>query len=528
MANTTTTPNMNLVIPTVGVDPTPDYPTNINNDLTILDAHSHQPGSGVPITPLAININSDLSMGTTNNLNATRSVRFVNQGGTLAGANDIGSIYQVGGNLYYNNNAGVPVQITNGAIVNSTVTNNYVYSETAVASNTTIAPSDSFALLSVNTSSVAITITLPAASGVSTGRLYVIKDKSGNAGTHNITIKAAGSDTVDGAATFVMTGGFQAVYVFSDGSSNWSVLSSGKMTWSAGDVLTVAANATLTVDANATVSMNLGPGGTINGNAGSRIQINGPGVLQPTVAGGIKTFVAQGIQSNIASGLQSQIANGINSAVTGGIQAGVASGIQSGIDGGIQLSGTSADWVTFSTPRTMFLFLGLEPASIPSRTWSLDASLSPFNSQIGAIVQTATANGSTDYLNLRIPSIHNSATLTTVRLVFAVSTPHANVPANLPTMSVTRYATVPGASTAAVVGLSAGGAIPFAVVSTGAGWYSSGNLQAVTYTCNQNNVIDTSQYAYVVSILGEFGANSSAGLGLVSLRLIYTVPDTQF
>ena len=55
-------PNMNLIIPTVGLEAGPAYATDVNNSLTLIDSHNHSAGSGVPITPSGLNINSSLPM----------------------------------------------------------------------------------------------------------------------------------------------------------------------------------------------------------------------------------------------------------------------------------------------------------------------------------------------------------------------------------------------------------------------------------------------------------------------------------
>lgn len=69
-------------------------------------------------------------------------------------------------------------------------------------------------------STAAVTsLTLPSAQVVS-GRTIIIKDASGNAGANNITIDTGGSETIDGAATLVMSTNYQTVKLYSDG-SNW-------------------------------------------------------------------------------------------------------------------------------------------------------------------------------------------------------------------------------------------------------------------------------------------------------------------
>lgn len=119
MATTTQTPNMNLIVPTVGSEPGPTYATDINTDFSIIDNHDHSPGRGVQITTAGLNINTDLSIGN-NNLFLARSVRFTPQSAALSGASDIGCVYVVGNELYYNDvSGGHQVAITSNGSVNA-------------------------------------------------------------------------------------------------------------------------------------------------------------------------------------------------------------------------------------------------------------------------------------------------------------------------------------------------------------------------------------------------------------------------
>lgn len=119
MPNTTTSPNMGLVIPTVSVDPGPDWANNINASLSIIDQHNHSPGSGVQINPNGININSDLPMNG-NNLTLIRSSRYSVQPSAISGVNDVGCLYVTGVDLYYNDINGTQIQLTSGGVVNAT------------------------------------------------------------------------------------------------------------------------------------------------------------------------------------------------------------------------------------------------------------------------------------------------------------------------------------------------------------------------------------------------------------------------
>jgi hypothetical protein len=101
---------MNLPVPVVGVDPGPDWALNINSCLTILDSHDHSSGKGVAITPNGLNINSTLTVNS-NDVIDLRSVRFSPQT-SVAGAADLGCLYVSGVDLYYNDENGNSIRIT--------------------------------------------------------------------------------------------------------------------------------------------------------------------------------------------------------------------------------------------------------------------------------------------------------------------------------------------------------------------------------------------------------------------------------
>jgi len=73
-------------------------------------------------------------------------------------------------------------------------------------------------IIGINRAGV-VTITLPTAE-VRAGRLFTIKDESGNAFVNNITIATEGSETIDGSTTKVIDEDYGAKHFYSDG-SNW-------------------------------------------------------------------------------------------------------------------------------------------------------------------------------------------------------------------------------------------------------------------------------------------------------------------
>lgn len=119
MPDTNPSANMNLPVPIVGVDPGPQYATDLNSCLTIIDSHNHSAGSGVQITPNGLSINIDLPFGT-NNATELRSVRFTSQLTPIATPSDLGCLYESGVDLYYNDGNGNQIQITSGGAVAGT------------------------------------------------------------------------------------------------------------------------------------------------------------------------------------------------------------------------------------------------------------------------------------------------------------------------------------------------------------------------------------------------------------------------
>lgn len=103
---------MNLPIPTAGVTAGPEYATDINNSLTLVDSHDHTPGKGVQITPAGLNINTTLPMAN-NFLTGVAGITLTAQSSTPA----VGTVYESGNDLYYVDGIGNNVRITaSGAV----------------------------------------------------------------------------------------------------------------------------------------------------------------------------------------------------------------------------------------------------------------------------------------------------------------------------------------------------------------------------------------------------------------------------
>lgn len=124
MSNFSLSPNMSLLIPTPGVEPGPQYATDLNSSLTIVDGHNHTPGSGVLITPQALNVNSDLTFQ--NNFATNIAGLQLSAPSSYSTTATLYTNTQSGGgivDLFYNDGAGNIIPITKAGAINATAAN---------------------------------------------------------------------------------------------------------------------------------------------------------------------------------------------------------------------------------------------------------------------------------------------------------------------------------------------------------------------------------------------------------------------
>lgn len=111
--------SMALPIPQVGNEAGPQYATDVNSCLTIVDGHNHSPGYGVAVPPSGLNINSDLTFQG-NNLTTARTLRLQPQTSALVGVDDLGALYELNNDLFYIDGVGNQVRITQSGAVAGT------------------------------------------------------------------------------------------------------------------------------------------------------------------------------------------------------------------------------------------------------------------------------------------------------------------------------------------------------------------------------------------------------------------------
>ncbi len=216
------TANMNLDLPVVSTTLGPEWANLLNAALQVIDEHDHSNGKGVTVKTAGIEINADLDFGSFSAF-GLKSLKLVTQLSTLTGPTNAQSIYSVNGDLYYTSGSGTAVQLTAGGSIIPTPSAVDSIPYVNIASDTTISPASTDVLLAVDTTA-SRTITLPAASAVAAGRLYVVKDRTGNSETNTITVLADGTDNIDGAASQVFGSNYGAFMVVSNGVNGWVII----------------------------------------------------------------------------------------------------------------------------------------------------------------------------------------------------------------------------------------------------------------------------------------------------------------
>lgn len=113
---------------------------------------------------------------------------------------------------------GTGINVSAGAntiTISATGTTNLTYTNVNATPYVVLATDE---YLSVDTSALAITVQLPNAA--TSGRVFIIKDRTGAAATRNITVTTVGGAVnIDGATTYVMNNNFQSIQVIGNGST---------------------------------------------------------------------------------------------------------------------------------------------------------------------------------------------------------------------------------------------------------------------------------------------------------------------
>lgn len=240
------------------------------------------------------------------------------------------------------------------------------------------------------------------------------------------------------------------------------------------------------------------------------IGASAPQAIVSDVAGGIAAMVPSGI----CAGTQGGISDG---GYVGGITLTTAAGLRSGVAGGIQLSGGSSDWISFLSGRSRSNTARLlNPRSLLTG-WTISQPIG----QVPCLTGPATSQYQVIPLDFLHDGSVSGATLSSVAFVFIVPTSHSGVP-TMPTFEIFRQPLAAGSSWSIPQPLNSSGTQSPSAPGSGSAWYNSSLVQQFAYSCNQNNVIDTTQYAYSAYIVDETGGNAIAGNLYVAMIPTFT------
>jgi hypothetical protein len=258
LAAAVTTSNMGLALPTPGVTPGPSWASQIVTAFQAVDAHDHSSGKGVKVPVAGLNINGDLNVAG-HTLGTVGGVTFDSSAGapaatplelstdgfdlwftdndgdqiqltSHAGVNVSGSARGINGqyatdpahpSAYYTTSQGEYTLTTNGSALGGLRAGKLRVGVVIAGGSLTLTDTDGIAVLLVDTTAPR-TITLPAVAN-SAGRIFWIKDKNGTANTNNVTVARAGSATIDGATSKVISSSYGSLRLTSDG-TNWFTL----------------------------------------------------------------------------------------------------------------------------------------------------------------------------------------------------------------------------------------------------------------------------------------------------------------
>lgn len=98
----------------------------------------------------------------------------------------------------------------------------FVHNRTAFTASSTITNSEYFIGVS-NSSGADIILTLPSASALTNGQVFIVKDEAGNAGQYDIIISASAGNTIDGLESVTIESPRGALNIYTDGTDKFFV-----------------------------------------------------------------------------------------------------------------------------------------------------------------------------------------------------------------------------------------------------------------------------------------------------------------
>ena len=182
------------------------------------------------------------------------------------------------------------------------------------------------------------------------------------------------------------------------------------------------------------------------------------------------------------------------------------------------------DWVQFSVARTRSIEYYLAHLGHIKSSGTGTFAITYDGSSIFGVKSLTAANGSFDFI---LPHGHSGATLNSVDVWFYASSGHVALPAGQPSLAVQR-----SSAWTQYDPVVAGVYLSTSVIQQNAAptlASYNGKIQKMTYVCNQNNVLDYSQYHYLVTVYDEGSTNALPGNNYVKVVMNFSnITDTHF
>lgn len=105
-----------------------------------------------------------------------------------------------------------------------TANSGFVVKRTTTSGNLSISSAQHVIGVDTANATASITLTLPNASALSDGQMFVVKDEGGMADTRTITVSCSVSgQTIDGEATVLIESPYSAINIYSNGSNKYFI-----------------------------------------------------------------------------------------------------------------------------------------------------------------------------------------------------------------------------------------------------------------------------------------------------------------
>lgn len=214
----------------------------------------------------------------------------------------------------------------------------------------------------------------------------------------------------------------------------------------------------------------------------------------------------------------------------GAVTADIASAIKSNAADGIWINVANGFTLSGSTNYPKFAIARSIPRTAPflpvfgTTGWSFAGS-----GGVASIYHLGPGTSVAAYVDLTAFLIHG-ATLTEVALDFAVTLLHPSIASMvLPKINVARTLLTVGQAASNGASLNTGGQQTLPAPGSAAAYVNSNLTQSLVFPCDQNNVIDKTQYKYTAIVTDENGSNSVASsTAALGFRLTQSLSNLTF